>query len=232
MEYLPNGYTLDLPDGCFPLSTDSMLLAHFVRLPRNARVLDLGSGCATLGLLLCAKDESCTVTGIELTETAHSAALENIARNDLTARLGSICADLRTLNSEAFRARFDIAVSNPPYFSGGPASRATPAARRDDHCTPEELFRAASSALKFGGDFYLVHKPEKLAQLIACGAANALELKNLTLVRHRDGAPISLLLMQFKKGAKSGLRIEERSLHDPSGQKTAYYRDVYHLEGD
>ena len=50
MEYLPNGFSLEIPQGCFPLSTDSMVLAHFVRLPRNARVLDLGSGCGTLGL--------------------------------------------------------------------------------------------------------------------------------------------------------------------------------------
>ena len=52
MEQLPNGYTLELASGTFPLSTDSMLLAHFARLPRNARVLDLGSGCGTLGMLL------------------------------------------------------------------------------------------------------------------------------------------------------------------------------------
>ena len=51
MEILHNGFTLDTPPGTFPLSTDSMVLAHFVRLPKNARVLDLGSGCAALGLL-------------------------------------------------------------------------------------------------------------------------------------------------------------------------------------
>ena len=66
MEYLPNGFTLNIPAGAFPLSTDSMALAHFVKLPRGSRVLDLGSGCGTLGLLLCAGDENCHVTGIEL----------------------------------------------------------------------------------------------------------------------------------------------------------------------
>ena len=65
MEYFANGLTLSVSDDCFPLSTDSMLLADFVRLPKNARVLDLGSGCGTLGLLLCAQDANCTVTGVE-----------------------------------------------------------------------------------------------------------------------------------------------------------------------
>ena len=58
MEILPNGYTLELAEGTFPLSTDSMVLAHFAKLPKNAHVLDLGSGCGTLGLLLCAKEEN------------------------------------------------------------------------------------------------------------------------------------------------------------------------------
>ena len=49
MEQLPNGITLNLPEGAFPLSTDSMVLSHFVRLPKNARVLDLGSGCGKIG---------------------------------------------------------------------------------------------------------------------------------------------------------------------------------------
>ena len=74
-----------------------MLLGYFARLPKNARVLDLGSGCGTLGVLLCAKDAGCHVTGVELTEVAHAAALENICRNGLQARMESICADLRSI---------------------------------------------------------------------------------------------------------------------------------------
>ena len=184
MEYLPGGLTMAVSDGAFPLSTDSMLLAHAVRLRRNARVIDLGSGCGTLGLLLCAKDSTCTVTGLEISEASHEGALENIRRNRLESRLNSICSDLRNMSAE-LTGRFHCCVSNPPYFSGGPASLAAPTARRDDLCSPEDLFRAAAQALQFGGDFYLVHKPEKLAQLIGCGAAVSLEAKNLTLIRQR-----------------------------------------------
>ena len=98
MEQLPGGYTLNICDGAFPLSTDSIALADFVKLPRNANVLDLGSGCGSLGLLLCASDPCCTVTGIEISQAAHQAACDNIADNQLT-RLHSICADLR-MNTE------------------------------------------------------------------------------------------------------------------------------------
>lgn len=205
-----------------------MLLAHFVRLRKNARVLDLGSGCGTLGLMLCAKDEACTVTGLEISQAAHAAAEENIRRNGLSPRLKSICTDLRNL-PEDFTGFFHCCVSNPPYFSGGPASLTTPLARRDDCCAPEELCRTAARALQYGGDFYLVHKPEKLAQLIACGAAAGLEAKQLTLVRHKEGGPITLILLQLRKGGKPGLQLHERCLFDSQGEPTAYYREVYHM---
>ena len=229
MEQLPKGYTLDLCEGAFPLSTDSMVLAHFVSLPQNAKVLDLGAGCGTLGLLLCAKDETCRVTGIELTKNAHDTALDNIRANGLEHRLESICEDLRTIDTQFAPGFFSCCVSNPPYFSGGPASKTAPLARREDCCAPEDLFRTAARAVKYGGDFFLVHKPERLAQLIACGAANGLEAKRLRLVRHRDGGPITLILLQLRKGGKPGLQIDEFSLFDSQNTPTEYYRDVYHM---
>ena len=228
MEFLSNGITMELCEGAFPISTDSMLLAHFVRLRKNARVLDLGSGCGTLGLLLCARDEGCSITGLEISAVAHAAAEENIHRNALEGRLNSICADLRELPAD-FAGRFHCCVSNPPYFSGGPASKETPLARRDDCCPPAALFQSAARALQYGGDFYLVHKPEKLAQLIVCGAATGLEAKQLCLVRHKEGGPITLILLQMRKGGKPGLQITEHCLFDSLGVPTAYFRDVYHI---
>lgn len=226
MEQLPNGYTLSLPEGCFPLSTDSMVLADFVR--PCATVLDLGSGCGTLGLLLCAENEQCHVTGIELDPVAHEAALENIRRNGLTARIKSICADLRTVNRLVAAGVFRCCVSNPPYFSGGPESKHTPLARRNDCCESEALFRSAAWALCWGGDFYIVHKPEQLAHLCGCAVKNGLEPKRLRLIRHRPGGPVALILLQCRKGGKPGLIWEEETLFDPEGNPTTYYNKVYH----
>lgn len=230
MEYLPNGLTLEIPGTCFPLSTDSILLADFVRLSAQADVLDLGSGCATLGLLLCARDSNCTVTGIEIDPAAHAAAAENIRRNQLQHRLYSICADLREKNQLIQPGTFQICVSNPPYFSGGPASREHPSARQTELCSAEDLFQAASHALKYGGDFFLVHKPENLAHLCACAARFGLEPKRLRLVRHREGGPVSLILLSCRKGGKPGLIWEEISLHDRHNVPTPYYNDLYHLK--
>lgn len=228
MEYLPNGLTLDIPAGAFPLSTDSMALAHFAKLPRNARVLDLGSGCGTLGLLLCASDPGCQVTGTELDQVAHEAALANIRRNGLEARMESICADLRQIPDLFSPGSFSVCISNPPYFSGGPASQVFPDARKEIRCTLADLMRTAGWALKFGGDFFLVHKPERLGEIISLGAEQKLEAKRLLLLRHRENGPVSLILLQLRKGGKPGLKLEEAALFDSSGEETPYYKAVYH----
>ena len=229
MEFLSNGFTLDIPTGCFPLSTDSILLCDFVKLPRNARVLDLGSGCGTLGLLLCAKDEACRITGVELDALAHTAAIENIARNHLQDRMSSICADLRRIPADLDHGSFDVCISNPPYFTGGPASHCTPLARRDDCCNLQELFAVAGKMLKYGGDFALVHKPERLAEICRAAAKANLEPKRLCLVRHHQSGPVSLIALSCRKGGKPGLIWEECTLFHDDGTPTDDYRRLYNL---
>ena len=105
-----------------------MILSDFVRLPKSAKVLDLGSGCGTLGILLCAGDTHCRVTGVELDETSHLAALENIHENELIQRMESICGDLRSVSQFLPKGSFTTCVSNPPYFSGGFMSQTHPLA--------------------------------------------------------------------------------------------------------
>ena len=228
MEILHNGFTLEIGDGCFPLSTDSIALSGFVKLPRQAKVLDLGAGCGTLGLLLCANDTGCCVTGVEIDEHAHKTALRNIDANALASRLSSICADLRTVPSLFSPGSFTVCVSNPPYFTAGPQSK-LPLARREDECSMEELFASAAWALKYGGNFYLVHRPERFAELCACAAKNRLEPKRVCLLRHHPGALPNLILIQCQKGAKTGLLWEEAYLHEPDGSPSDYYRSLYHI---
>ena len=227
MEQLHNGFTLEFSDGAFPLSTDSVVLADFVRLPKGATVLDLGSGCGTLGLMLCAKDPGCTVTGVELDSAAHAMALHNAQVNNVSHRFKSICDDLRTVHLTP--GSFSCCVSNPPYFSSGPESKTTPLARREDLCSLEDLVSAAAKALKFGGDFFLVHRPERLAELCAVASKYHLEPKRMLLLRHKENSPVNLIFLQCRKGAKPGLIWEEQCLFQQDGTPTHYYKTLYHL---
>ena len=229
MEQQVGGFILNTPPNTFPLSTDSMLLSHFVRLGKQAKVLDLGSGCATLGVALCAKSDTVQVTGVEIHQSSHEAALDNIKRNGLDSRLFSICTDLRDVAQQFPSGSFDLCVSNPPYFSGGPVSRNNSQARHTEQCTLADLFNAAAWALRWGGDFYLVHKPEALGQICGCAAASGLEPKQLYLMKHNPKKPISLILLQCRKGAKPGLQLTEQCIFDDCGEPTEFYREAYRL---
>lgn len=211
LETLPGGLILEIGPDCFPLSTDSLLLSKFVRLRGASRVADLGSGCGTLGLLLCSRYPACTVTGLELQPGAHAAALVNIRRNQLAPRMQSLLGDLRQIRKLLPAGSFDCVVSNPPYFpvSGAPAAgRGALLACREDCCPLEAIFRAAAWLLRYGGDFYLVHRPERLTDLMFWGRTLRLEPKRLCLVRHQAGGPVSLVLLQYRLGAGHGLRLE------------------------
>lgn len=229
METLYNGFILQLSAGSFPLSTDSMVLAHFANCKAGARVLDLGAGCGTLGLMLCAKYDTCQVTGVEIDVNAHRQALCNAETNGIAHRLTSICANISDIRSVVSPGSFSVCVSNPPYFAAGPKSEKLPNARREDLCSLDALFTAADWGLKYGGDFYLVHRPERLAEIFAKASAKGLEPKTLLLLRHQAQSPVSLVLVHCKKGGKPGLIWQEEFLHKPDGQPSDFYRTVYHL---
>ena len=220
------------PDS-FPLSTDTMVLGDFVRLPKNARVVDLGSGSGALGLLLCGRYPDCTVTGLELHRPSHEAALRNIARNRLSERMESRLGDLRQVRSLLPPGSCHCVVYNPPYFSAGASSRspAGPQARKELACTLEDVFSAAAWLLRFGGSLYLVHRPERLVDLLTLGRAQGLEPKELQTVCHRPGHAPSLVLLRCRRGAKPGLAmLPELTLYGPDGAPTPAFRRIYHMD--
>ena len=229
MEQLHNGFTLELCDGAFPLSTDSIALSGFIKLRRNARVLDLGAGCGPLGLLLCADHPDCTVTGIEIDHSAHQTALRNAETNGVAGRYSSICADIGSVDTLVVPGHFHVCVSNPPYFADGPQSKTHTAARQELLCPMQTLFQAAARALRYGGDFFLVHRPERFAELCAVAAGQNLEPKRVCLLRHQKSSPVSLVLVQCRKGAKPGLIWEEAYLHEDDGAPSEYFKTLYHL---
>lgn len=229
LEKLYNGFSLELCEGAFPLSTDSIALSGFAKLPKNAKVLDLGAGCGTLGLLLCARYDDCAVTGIELTENAHQMALHNAQTNGISHRLTSICRDLKTIPEFLKAGSFHTCIANPPYYTGGPKSGTLPLARHTDACDLPDLFRAAAWALQYGGDFYLVHKPEQLGAICCHAGIHKLEPKRLLLLRHKEDGPVSLILLQCRKGAKPGMVWEEAFLRHADGSPSQYYKELYHL---
>lgn len=113
-ELLFDRIRMKISDAQFRVSTDSMVLADFCRIRPGGRVLDLGCGCGTLGLLLLGADETLRVSGIEIQEAAARQAQENAKENGFSAHMHIICGDLRQAHAQIAPGTFDYVLSNPP----------------------------------------------------------------------------------------------------------------------
>lgn len=231
-ESLWNGLTLLQSAAHFRLGTDSVVCAGFARFPHGSRVADLGCGSGAISLMLLASDPTLHLTGIELQPDAAHLAAENAKQNevDLTVLEG----DLRQIRTLLPAGSMDGCISNPPYFptgSGRTAAGPLARARSEDTCTPDQLAEAAAWLLPTGGRFVLVHRPERLSDLFFALKTHDLEPKRLRFTRHSPEKPVNLVLIEARKGGKSGLTFENDLIfYDQNGQMTREFQEFYHRE--
>lgn len=233
-EFLQNGLSFEQLHTQFPLGTDAVLLADFAKSCRGA-VCDLCAGCGQVGLLLAAASEKTDITCVELQSSACKQAQHNIDTNGLGARMRVVCGDVREFRTLLSGRQFDAVVCNPPYYpadSGYIAKEeALAIARTELCCTLDDVCAAAAGLLKTGSSFYLVHKPERLADLMTKLRVHGLEPKQLRFVQHRQDAPFSLVLIRAVCGGNPGLSyLPTLVLQDPGGTPSAEYRKIYHME--
>ena len=217
--------------GPFPLGTDSVLLSQFLTLPSKAHVVDLGAGSGTLGLLLCARNASCRVTGVEIDETAWAVAQENIALNGLQ-RMQVLHGDVRELRGLLPAGSADCVISNPPYFPVN-SGKVANAYRSELTLNLRELCEAAAWLLPSGGTFALVHRPERLCDLFWEMRSHGMEPKRIQFVRHKAESPVCLVLIEGRRGGKPGLTYLPDFIEFHSdGSETEAYRAAYHRGED
>ncbi|MBQ1372480.1 MAG: methyltransferase [Oscillospiraceae bacterium] len=231
---LLNGW-LRLPrDEGFPLGTDAVVLADFARPPRGSAVCDLCAGSGAVGLQLAARDRSLRLTAVELRAEA-CATLERTAEdNAITDRVRVLQGDLREIRTLLLAGSFAQLTCNPPYYPVGsgfvPKNEAQTIARTERCCTIEDVCKAAAWLLRTGGCLWMVHRPERLTDLLCSLRANKLEPKRLRLVCPRPGAAPSLLLIQAVRGGKPGLGWNPPLLlANEDGSPSEEYRRIYRL---
>ena len=217
----------------FRLGTDCVLLADFVNISGAVRGIDLGCASGAIALLLLARSERLHMTGLELLPAAAELAEENLRRNGLESRGRIITGDIRR-HRALFRAgSFDFVVSNPPYFPLGSGAvspdEGRAAARGEVSCTLEDVCTAAAFLCRTGGSFALVHKPERLSEALCCMSRHGLEPKRLRLVCHRAELAPNLVLIEGRRGGKSGMKIEPLLvLRNADGSETDEVKRIYH----
>ena len=232
-EFLKSGgYRFVYDDALFPPGTDTFLLSSLPKLKRGLRVCDLGCGTGLLGLLLLQRQPELQAVGLDIQRSAIRLAEKAAAENSLTDRLTFHTHDLRQVKDLFPTGSFDLVVCNPPYYTPGSGAMAEDAAirtaRSEVSCTLEELCASAAYLLRWGGSFCLVHKPERLTDVLCCLRGAAMEPKRLRFVCKAAGQSPSLILVEGRRGGKPGLTIEAPLiLQNPDGSPTEEVDAIY-----
>ncbi len=222
-------------DFCY--GVDAVILADFaVRCSKNKpqRIFDLGTGTGVIPLILSYKTDAEQIYGLEVQNDSFERALRNARLNNLENRISFVNEDVKDYKQWAsdMQGSFDMVVSNPPYFisGGGIINDLAPKtiARHETTAGLKEFLACASYLLKPRGDFYMVHRPSRLADICCYGRENGLEPKDMCFVSpKRDGVPNILLVHMVKGGGKELKFLPQLAVYDEEGNYTEELLEAY-----
>ena len=197
----------------FCFGTDSVLLSDFVRAPKGSRVLDLCTGNGIIPVLLSAKTNAKTIVGLEILRESFDLACENARINSLGERVSFVNDDLKNWRTHFRDGEFDVVTCNPPYMKVG-AGFQNPhdlkaAARHEIFATLDDIMRASAGLLKFGGHFFMVHRADRLCDVLCSMRAASIEPKRLCFVSPDPDRAAVLILVEGIKGAHASLKLEK-----------------------
>ena len=215
---------------CFGM--DAVLLSGFVRTRRGDTLLDLGTGTGIIPLLLSAKTEVSHFTGLEIQEESADMARRSVALNHLEDRIDIVTGDIREAGSLFPPAFFDCITCNPPYMKKGNGlvnpDEALAIARHELMCTFEDVARESAKVLAPGGRLFLVHKPERLSELLCTLTKYKLEPKRIRVVYPYVDKEPEMVLIEAVKGGKSGMKLEKPIIiFEKSGEYTEEIKRDY-----
>ena len=211
LETTPNGCRIWQDDRFFKMGQDSILLSQFAQPKKGGKICDLGCGSGVLSLMRLKEDERCQVTGLELQPEVCQLAEENRDLNGFGERFIIRQGDMRQVRQLFSANGFDYVISNPPYFAPGSGRAAAGThkkiARQADHASLEDVIAAAAYLLKYGGKFGMVHRPERLCEIVSVMQRYQVEPKRLAFAHHRTDSPPSVLLIEGRVGGHSGCQV-------------------------
>ncbi|MGY3724092.1 tRNA1(Val) A37 N6-methylase TrmN6 [Granulicatella balaenopterae] len=224
----------------FSFSLDAVLLADFASLPRTKKgvVVDLCSGNGAVAFLLTAKTKN-KILGVELQSALVDMAKRTVAMNNLEEKVSFLQADVRELKGVIAKDSVDVITCNPPYFKVAKKNLTNKLdsytlARHEVALPLEELLEAMSGLLKMKGKAYMVHRPDRMADIIILARKYRLEPKRVQFVSPKKGKESNIMLIEFiKDGGLGGMRIlPELVVFDEQGDYTSELKQVLFGEAD
>ena len=196
----------------FLFSLDSVLLPNFVTLNKNIdKVLDLCTGNAPIPLILSTKTNA-NIIGVEIQKDIYHLAIESVKLNQLENQIEIINDDIKNLKTKFEGDSIDVITCNPPYFKYSQSSHLNEdehkiIARHEKKITLEEIVTLSKYLLKNNGVLALVHRTDRLIDIIDLFRKNNLEIKKIRFVYPKIGSESNIVLVEGRKNGKTGLKL-------------------------
>ena len=208
---LLNGNKIIQDTDGFMFGTDAVLLAEFAckNTKKGDSVIDLGTGTGIIPLLMEKGCGAASFTGLEVQEKYAGLAARSVALNSLEDKIKIVQGDIKNVSQLFAKHSFNVVVSNPPYalVTQGKqnACDEKTIARHEVLCTLHDVIEAAEFLLHSHGRFFMIHRPERLAQIFALLVQYGLEPKRMRLVQPYEDEGANLVLIEARKDAQPGL---------------------------
>lgn len=230
-----NGYKIIQNPKNFCFGADAVLLAGFAKVKKGEQAVDLGTGTGIIPILLEARTQGSRFYGIEIQKESAELAERSVRFNSLSEKIQIINGDIKDIkNIEGFPKReFEVVTSNPPYMNegGGLVNDFSPKAiaRHEIMCTLDDVVRSASSILKFGGRFYMIHRPHRLTDIFSALRSYKLEPKTIRFVHPFVDKEPNMVLIESVKGANSMLKVlPPLVIYEKINEYTKEVYDIYY----
>ena len=197
---------------CFGI--DSILLSEFAKdIKENSEVIDLGTGTGIIATLLCEKTKLKNIIGIEIQTEIAQMAEQSIKLNKLEEKFQIINTDIKNIETMLETQSFDAIVTNPPYKKKQTGltnkNEKQLISRHETTATLEDFIKISNKMLKDKGNLYMVHRPDRLADLIEILRKSKLEPKKIKFVYPNIEKEPNLVLIKATKNAKPFLKVEK-----------------------
>ncbi len=208
-----NGYRIIQDTDRFCFGMDAVLLSGFARVKEGARVLDLGTGTGIIPILLEAKTKAAHLTGLEIQKDSADMARRSVLLNGLEEKIDIVEGDIKEAGSLFDAASFDVITCNPPYMIGQHGltnpEDAKAIARHEILCTLEDVISQTARLLKPGGNFFMVHRPFRLTEIMVQLHAYKLEPKRMQFVYPYVDKEPNMVLIEANRGGKPRVKVEK-----------------------
>lgn len=217
---------------CF--SSDAVLLANLVKASSKDTIVDLGTGSGVIAILARAKTKAQKAIGFEIQKEMAELAKRNVQLNGLEHKIEIINDDIKNAFNYLKKESVKVVVCNPPYFkaTSGVQSQVSEVAtsRTESTATLEDIVKIASGLLNYSGKLYMIHKSERLSEVLTTLSINKLEPKRLTLIYPKASKSVDTFIVEAQKCGAPGLKIDSVVVYEEDGSMTPWAKKLYGKE--